>query len=485
MSAFNEFHYPTMPATTDKMINRFKTELPRRWANYQTRYLKHKSILEPNAGSGAIVDHLVDAYGVEKKDISCIEIDDELRATLVGKGYKVIDSDFLQFDDPIYFDLIVMNPPFRNGVDHCLKAWDIVADNGDVACLLNAETVRNQNSEKRKLLGRLIEQYGSCEYIGSVFTDAERTTDVECVIVWLHKPKRDKTVDFGDGYDQDAFVSEVEYTANFLASNNILESLVAQYEGAKAALIEQHKAEAKYRFYIANVVNVKGEDDKAYQSLDAKIAELKKNFWRYVFDKTEVGRRTTSKVQEEFSKFQVETSNMSFNIYNIRKVRETLLANINHIIGKCLLDTFDKATGLHENNMIHTEGWKTNKSYRLNRKIIVPWGISHDKWGYWSTDWRKCDFYRDLDKVMCFLSGKKYEEIDETYKTIDSRMGYLNGRKGNYIQGGSYDDLIESTFFQIRFFKKGTVHLIFKDQELLDKFNRAAAEGKNWIGGGY
>lgn len=485
MSAFNEFHYPTMPATTDKMINPFKGQAVTRWGDVRYRLLKHKSILEPNAGSGAIVDHLVDAYGIEKKDISCIEIDDELRATLTGKGYKVIDSDFLQFDDPIYFDLIVMNPPFRNGVDHCLKAWDIVADNGDVACLLNAETVRNQNSEKRKLLGRLIEQYGSCEFIGSVFSDAERTTNVECVIVWLHKPKRDKTVDFGDGYDKDAFVSEVEYSANFLASNNILESLVAQYEGAKTALIEQHKAEAKHRFYIANVVNVKGEDDKAYQSLDTKIAELKKNFWRYVFDRTEVGRRTTSKVQEEFGKFQAETSNMSFNIYNIKKVRETLLANINHIIGKCLVDTFDKATGLHEKNMIHTEGWKTNKSYRLNRKIIVPWGISCDQWGYWSTDWRKCDFYRDLDKVMCFLSGKKYEEIKDTYEVINSRMHHLNDGRRMYIQGDTYDKLIESTFFQIRFFKKGTVHLIFKDQELLDKFNRSAAEGKNWIGGGY
>lgn len=43
----------------------------------------------------------------------------------------------------------------------------------------------------------------------------------------------------------------------------------------------------------------------------------------------------------------------------------------------------------------------------------------------------------------------------------------------------------ESTFFRIKFFKKGTVHLEFKDEHAWAEFNRRAAAGKNWIGGGY
>lgn len=487
MSVFNEFHYPTPPAVADKALAPLVKDL--KWAtDYYGRKMKclpYKSILDPSGGSGAYVDRLVEEYGIEKNDISCIEIDPELQATLTGKGYKVIDSDFLAFSDPIYFDLIVMNPPWRNGVDHALKAWDVVADGGAVTCILNAETVRNQNSEKRKLLGRLIEQYGSCDFIGSVFygPDVERTTSKEAVIIWLHKPQRDKTVEFGSDYDKDAFVAEVEYNANPLASSNILESLVAQYEGAKAALIEQEAAEAKYLFYVSAVRNRGVGDDcvvgtVSKRSLNEKITSLKKDFWRYVFDKTSVGKRTTSQVQKEFEKFQTETSNLSFNMPNIKRLLETLMASSNQIIEKCLLDTFDKATSLHEKNTVHTEGWKTNKSYRLNKKIIVPWGIDTN-YSSWHMNYHKSDFYHDLDKVMCFLSKKKIEDVKGVYAAISERMTYLNRNSSRY------DEMIESEFFYIRFFKKGTVHLVFKDQDLLDRFNIAAAQGKNWIGGGY
>ena len=34
------------------------------------------------------------------------------------------------------------------------------------------------------------------------------------------------------------------------------------------------------------------------------------------------------------------------------------------MILQCVSDVFDKATAYHEKNVIHTEGWKTNKSWK-------------------------------------------------------------------------------------------------------------------------
>jgi hypothetical protein len=49
-----------------------------------------------------------------------------------------------------------------------------------------------------------------------------------------------------------------------------------------------------------------------------------------------------------------------------------------------------------------------------------------------------------------------------------------------------YSEVLESEFFKIRIHKKGTVHLTFKDMELLAAFNQAAAKGKGWeVGPGY
>jgi len=42
---------------------------------------------------------------------------------------------------------------------------------------------------------------------------------------------------------------------------------------------------------------------------------------------------------------------------------------------------------------------------------------------------------------------------------------------------------IERPYYEFKLFKKGTIHIRFKDQYLLDDFNAIAAKGKQWLGG--
>jgi hypothetical protein len=64
-----------------------------------------------------------------------------------------------------------MNPPFENGDQHFLKAWDIMR-NGDIVCLLNAETLKNPYSERRKTVLKIIEDNnGTIEYIQDAFAN--------------------------------------------------------------------------------------------------------------------------------------------------------------------------------------------------------------------------------------------------------------------------------------------------------------------------
>ena len=44
-----------------------------------------------------------------------------------------------------------------------------------------------------------------------------------------------------------------------------------------------------------------------------------------------------------------------------------------------------------------------------------------------------------------------------------------------------YGKLLDSEYFQFRAFKKGTLHLYFKDESLWEMFNIEAARGKNWL----
>lgn len=38
-----------------------------------------------------------------------------------------------------------------------------------------------------------------------------------------------------------------------------------------------------------------------------------------------------------------------------------------------------------------------------------------------------------------------------------------------------------STYFEISVFKKGTIHLIFRNEDVLRRFNIVACKGKNWL----
>ena len=80
-----------------------------------------------------------------------------------------------------------MNPPFDNGDEHFLKAWDI-ARNTTIVCLLNAETLRNPYSANRKLIYKIIEDNGgTIEYIQNAFATSERPTKVEIALIRISK----------------------------------------------------------------------------------------------------------------------------------------------------------------------------------------------------------------------------------------------------------------------------------------------------------
>lgn len=481
----NQF-YPTPREVIEQMV-RPLVEVGYR----ETRYIPGKrNFLEPSAGKGDIADYLVDRRLVGKREMSCIEIDPNLRHILSDKGYKVVDSDFLEYDGRERFNLIIMNPPFSNGVDHLLKAWEVLYE-GDLVCLLNAETVRNPYTRKRELLCNIIQQYGRYKEIGQPFASGEVPTDVEVAIVWLHKPLPEPVLDFtNNGFERDIPVSEEEFAANPLAHANIIQSLVSQYKAAVRILEQKHDLDGQFNFYTSSVMNPWGKDDKEgesvlnidHHSLSEKISELREKFWRYVFVKTNIGKATTSDFQRQFDQYRDEMSNMAFSVSNIYNVLKIFYDNRGEIMRQCVLEVFDQATKYHEKNQVHFEGWKTNKSWRIAQKIIIPYGIDHDpKWGTWRVPFSgRGDFFDDLDKVMAYLDGnRKIDNVFTIRRAMENRIELLRRHDADY------QTPFKSAYFTIRFFKKGTVHLTFLRDDLLEMLNRIAAEDKNWIGGGY
>ena len=78
--------------------------------------------------------------------------------------------------------------------------------------------------------------------------------------------------------------------------------------------------------------------------------------------------------------------------------------------------------------------------------------------------------HSDVERALCLLSGKKFENIlDLEHAVRDTDVGQLG----------------DSEFFAFRTFKKGTIHLYWKSEDLRDDFNIFVAQRRGWLPPGH
>lgn len=480
--------YPTPDPVIGKMVKGVK-----KMNEVNGRFGKiHGPLLEPSAGFGNILDFLLrepdddDLFERRKSKSeypqkhSCfaIEIDYNLRLVLQGKGYKVLTSDFLEYPvNEKKFKTILMNPPFNDGLDHLFHAWELLDDNGVIACLLNAESVLSVTSRPRQRLSDLIGLYGHYEVLGSVFKDSEHSTEVNIACVWLKKPA-DKKSSIFDGVE-----FEKDYTdwstvdPSILVKSNVISDLVSRYNGCVDILRKRHQEQQLLDIYLDNIdCPVNGSHDQMDTStifemkynISDQIEVLKSRFWQTVFARTKIGQRTTESYRKQFEQGAKVQSHMAFNEQNVKDVLEFFLFNQSEIMEQCVIQVFDDCSRYHNHTLANSEGWKTNKSYKMSKKIIHPHAVKADTWGSGiSVNYSARDFYDDLDKACCFLAGKTFDNIYSSYIAMSD---YLRSKK---------ESPCESEFFKMKPYKKGTVHFEFKDLKLVDDFNRVVASSRD------
>lgn len=495
---FNSTYYPTPSAIADEMLR-----------PYREKIKAGAMILDPSAGRGNLLDACRYA-GTRAENLFAVEIEPDLAAILRDKKYRLIGDDFLQYASHYHFDLIVMNPPFVNGDEHLLKAWEILHE-GDIVCLLNAETVRNPHTVRRQLLARIIQENGSVEYLGQVFKSAERPTGVDVALIRLKKTA-DRPLfaftDSGERRRQPTFSGDqtIDFE-NEIARADLIAALVDTYDQIGPAYEQFIAARNRLEFYVKALIGnhrlsfdagrarYAGGNDARQQDLsefNGYLDAVKFAGWQTVFEKTKMRNVLTAKMRDAFNAFQQQAGSMEFTQRNIYSLFGMLLDNRDANLQACVVDVFDKMTSYDAKNKIHVEGWKTNSRYRVNQRVIMPYFIQFETWGdrngrgKFDVYYQNTEHLRDIDRVMCLLSGKSLDPgpdrdqrrvvtIEDALRARFSALGYID-------RGDEFDNTADSEFFTIKFWKKGTMHLIFKDLFLWQEFNRRAAAGKNWLG---
>jgi len=435
-------------------------------------------ILEPSAGKGDILDYIKESAMYRGNyDLSAIEVDSDLRATLIGKKYRVIESDFLAYSGLDKFDLIIANPPFSSGDVHLLKAMSMM-ESGQIVFLLNAETLRNPHTNVRKeLIRRLEELHAEIEYIPGAFKDAERKTGVEVALIYIDLGEKEEADLFENCADRVQEHELTEEERKDLASRNTVEFMVEKFNAAVhegAALLLSYR---KNRHLFGGAFPFSGKESLS-DTYNNFLAALRRSYWKDILDLPEVKTRMTTAEIKRFNEQIEAQSNMDFTERNIREFVLSIIGNYEKTLTRAvaeLFDTFTQKYHWHEEcakNIHYFNGWKTNASFFVNKKVIIPY---RQMQGYYGQD--------------IFSRGKLSWDLQRAFDDIDLVMNYFT-HEPDFVSIASacekamaegISSKIESTHFIITFYKKGTMHMTFRNEDTRRRFNIVACKDKAWI----
>ena len=303
-------------------------------------------ILEPSAGTGNLIDAFIKAQRYNRTDyrFHCVEIDSERAATLRGNGYAVIWDDFLTFNPLMPYQTIIMNPPFHTGAKHLLKALDILTDGGEIACILNAETIRSHYSNERKdLIARLekMEEY-TVEFVQSAFEDV----DVEVALVYAKKAPANGRCETFENFKRSVVEEYTHADPTALIQRGGSAMLIALYRAEVQAALKLFDEVQNFN----KVVNRNADCglDEVFK-VEVKrnggrlgiVKSINYNYWKRLLYSKELSHLLTTDIQNIYSSKLREMEQYEFNERNILQLKEDLSKHLLSNIDVAIMKVWD------------------------------------------------------------------------------------------------------------------------------------------------
>ncbi|MBX0320314.1 DUF4942 domain-containing protein [Shouchella clausii] len=447
-------------------------------------------MLEPSAGKGNIVNY-IESKSNRSLKVDVIENDPELASFLVGSGRSVVWSDFLTFETYREYDSIVMNPPFSADDKHLLHAINIASKqltkDCEIYAIINAETIRNPYSTSRKELSRLLELHkAEVKIVSHAFSNAERKTDVEVALIYLKVCRDDaseelyrRTVEAVKSTDRQEVETLTTALSTFVSKHEVqkrlddISRLIAEYEQAVKLIREAYqsqKCKSEFMDYISKM-----NDGKLYTPYDnsaldyeEEIQKLRLTYWGLILRTDKFMKMLTAEAREKLNRQLDSASDLEINATNVHMLLHAMAANSSEMLVSSVVSMFKKITSYsrreYSSNIHYYDGWNTNESFKIGKKIIYPFFTAFGDWdmgvrdsSFKSVDYRIKEFIYDLLKAFEPFRKVNYE--------FDMRG------KGEF----------ENDILHLKIFKKGTIHVWFKDLDTLNKINYVCGRKFNWL----
>ncbi len=497
---YDENFYPTPSKLVGIMLKGIK------------RHSSIVSVLECSAGKGNIVDCCREYcestrykdynkyndskfYGFsDKVEYDCIEIDEDLRKILVGKGYRVVYDDFLRFSTTKKYDLLMLNPPFSEGATHLLKALDVQSAGGQICCILNAETLRNPyTAERKELINRLSKANATYKFIKGAFLHSERPSDVEVAVVWVDIPKQINGSFILDDVERAEKIKVNVTEPTDIVFGGVIDGLIASFNKEREIIVKFVNEYVSIIPYIMKSYDVSKYDSpilelkvgdydnfsesKDYnEGLNKALKKLRSKYWNKLLHHKELTAKFTSRIRNSFDSIVRDMADYDFDDYNIKSVLAKLNVEMFNGVQSEIENLFSELTAEHSYygecscNVHYYSGWVTNKAYKVNEKKVIMPVYAYDNIWNRIDKYKSYQFLSDIERVFNYLDGKATLGVD------------LQSSLESCINRGVTKN-IPCKYFDVTFYKKGTAHLVWNEdgKRIVDTLNIHIGKMRSWL----
>ena len=439
-------------------------------------------------------DYQREKFANKSARFSAVEIDIRHHANLREVGAQIIGYDFMQVQSLASVTQVIMNPPFNQGCEHVLHAWDCLYD-AEISACINAQTIKNPCTQERRRLVDLIEKHGHVSFHIDQFNtdDVERKTDVEIAIIYLSKAPADfMDVDailgkLNQGNEAKGPEIDPEVSRQLSLPKNFIENTYFHFKNA----VQAARMSAEYESIFENAKDNLGVTLEEMQSkgvgseyrpspsdirksansnFSKKYDELKRKAWAQIIRSTLLTDKLSNHARRNVEANVETIYELEFSISNVHGFLAGILQSMGDIYNEMILGLFDTIIERSSDNVVFYKSWKSNQKHRVGMRIkkkrfIMPGFNTHYSG---SLTYESRQFLSDVDKVFGYLDGvsEKYHGIVQAFESGSA----------------SCSEKMESKYFSCRFYKgTGTIHFYPKSEEVVERLNRFVGKIRNWI----
>lgn len=171
--------------------------------------------------------------------------------------------------------------------------------------------------------------------------------------------------------------------------------------------------------------------------------------WEYMLDALGMKNFMDATAINEFRE-QNKKAPPEVTMDNLAATMDHLSANRVEIFDRGVINLFSK--------LDHT--FKTNPSFRLDKKIIMNSVLGDYGWSHWRSG---NDQVRDLDRIFHLLDGKPAKD-------------HLTDAAAEVAKVRQKPAVVETEYFDFKLFKNGNLHIGLKRPDLVNSVNRIIAQ---------